>query len=58
MSLGLEIVIDRLIGFVLTTLTGMPVLDTIKDLAQLGVIAVKVSNSLATTINKLRPALN
>jgi hypothetical protein len=51
----LDRVIDNLMGYVITVITGIPALDDIKDAGELARKMVKASNTLATKINSLRP---
>lgn len=51
---GLELIIDKLVGFALTVITGIPSIDDIRDFADMAKSAVKISNNLATKINQLQ----
>lgn len=51
----LDKVIDNLMGYVITVITGIPALDDIKDAGEMAAKLVKASNTLATKINSLRP---
>lgn len=49
-----QIIADKFVGIAITTLTGIPNLDDIKDVAELSVKAVKASNDMANKWQNLQ----
>jgi hypothetical protein len=55
MNLALDKLVDKLVGYLLVIVTGIPNIDDIKDIADMGVSMVKATSSLANKINSLKP---
>jgi len=53
---ALEQVIDKILGAIITAVTGVPGIDDIKDFAGMATSLVKASNNFATKLSALRPA--
>ena len=51
-----DTLIDKLTGFVITSVTGVPSLEDIKDVGGVVASMAKASNNLASKINSLKPA--
>lgn len=54
-SIVVDQVIDKVIGVIITAVTGVPALDDIKDFADMGSKMVKASSAVANKLASLRP---
>lgn len=54
-NFGIDRVMDKLLGFIITAVTGVPAIADVKDAADVASSLVHASNNLATKINSFKP---